>query len=109
MARIQVMACYCNQFFVKMGKIDIACDILLIQTFHAVLLAGLILFALTTMFSFITLPVEINASQRAFVWLSESGNTSYQNLEKAQDALRWPAYTYVVLLLDHLLFCDIIF
>lgn len=76
--------------------------ILLIQTFPAVLLAGIILFALTTIFSFITLPVEINASQRALAWLSNAGVTSYQNHDKAKDALKWAAYTYVVAALGSL-------
>ena len=76
--------------------------ILLIQTFPAVLLAGIVLFALTTLFSFITLPVEINASKRALAWLSASGITSYQNHDKAEDALRWAAYTYVVAALGSL-------
>ena len=76
--------------------------ILLIQTFPAILLAGIILFALTTIFSFITLPVEINASKRALAWLSNTGITSYQNHDKAQDALKWAAYTYVVAALGSL-------
>ena len=76
--------------------------ILLIQAFPAILLAGIILFALTTLFSFITLPVEINASQRALAWLSNAGITSYQNHDKAQDALKWAAYTYVVAALGSL-------
>jgi uncharacterized protein len=76
--------------------------ILLIQTFPAVLLAGIILFALTTIFSFITLPVEINASQRALAWLSNAGVTSYQNHDKAKDALKWAAYTYVAAALGSL-------
>ncbi len=70
--------------------------ILLINTFPALLLAGIILFAFTTVFSFITLPVEINASRRALAWLSNAGITSYQNHDKAEDALKWAAYTYVV-------------
>jgi Zn-dependent membrane protease YugP len=70
--------------------------ILLVQTFPAILLAGIILFAMTTVFSFITLPVEINASQRALAWLSNAGITSYENHDKAKDALKWAAYTYVV-------------
>jgi Zn-dependent membrane protease YugP len=70
--------------------------ILLVKTFPALLLAGIVLFALTTIFSFITLPVEINASQRALAWLSNAGITSYQNHDKAKDALKWAAYTYVV-------------
>jgi len=75
---------------------------LLIQTFPALLLAGIALFALTTFFSFITLPVEINASQRALAWLTNAGVTSYQNHDKAQDALKWAAYTYVVAALGSL-------
>jgi Zn-dependent membrane protease YugP len=70
--------------------------ILLVKTFPALLLVGIILFALTTVFSFITLPVEIDASRRALAWLSSAGITSYQNHDKAQDALKWAAYTYVV-------------
>jgi len=69
---------------------------LLINTFPALLLAGIVLFALTTLFSFITLPVEINASQRALALLSTSGITSSQNHGKAEDALKWAATTYVV-------------
>lgn len=76
--------------------------VLLIQTFPAILLAGIILFALTTIFSFITLPVEIDASRRALAWLSNAGITSYENHAKAQNALKWAAYTYVVAALGSL-------
>ena len=76
--------------------------ILLIRTFPALLLAGIILFAVTTFFSFVTLPVEINASQRALAWLSTAGITSSQNHDKAKDALKWAAYTYVVAALGSL-------
>jgi Zn-dependent membrane protease YugP len=76
--------------------------ILLVQTFPAVLLFGIILFAMTTIFSFITLPVEINASQRALAWLSNAGITSYQNQDMAKNALKWAAYTYVVAALGSL-------
>jgi len=62
--------------------------ILLIKVFPAILLAGIVLFALTTLFSFITLPVEIDASRRALAWLS--------------DALKWAAYTYVIAALGSL-------
>ena len=67
-----------------------------VQAFPAILLIGIVIFAMTTIFSFITLPVEINASQRALVWLSASGITTYENHDKAKDALKWAAYTYVV-------------
>jgi len=76
--------------------------ILLVQTMPSILLIGIILFGLTTLFSFITLPVEINASKRALVWLNTSGITNVQNHDKAEDALRWAAYTYVVAALGSL-------
>jgi len=76
--------------------------VLLIQSFPTLLLAGIILFAFTTLFSFITLPVEIDASRRALAWLSNAGITSYNNHDKAQDALKWAAYTYVVAALGSL-------
>lgn len=76
--------------------------IILVQTFPAILLAGIVLFAMTTIFSFITLPVEIDASRRALAWLSNAGITSYQNHDKAQDALKWAAYTYVIAALGSL-------
>ncbi|MEG1546074.1 MAG: zinc metallopeptidase, partial [Bacteroides sp.] len=50
--------------------------ILMVNSFPQLLLIGIILFATTTLFSFITLPVEINASKRALVWLSGSGITN---------------------------------
>jgi Zn-dependent membrane protease YugP len=76
--------------------------ILMVRTFPALLLFGIFLFALTTLFSFITLPVEINASNRALIWLRTSGITTAQTQEKAQDALRWAGYTYVVAALSSL-------
>ncbi|MBR1625936.1 MAG: zinc metallopeptidase [Bacteroidales bacterium] len=75
---------------------------LLIKVFPGLLFAGIILFALTTLFSFITLPVEINASQRALVWLNTHQITSPQSHPKAQRALRLAAYTYVVAALSSL-------
>ena len=66
------------------------------------LFAGIILFAMTTLFSFITLPVEIDASKRALVWLSASGITNSYNHRQAEDALRSAAYTYVVAALGSL-------
>lgn len=61
-----------------------------------VLLAGIGLFALTTMFAFITLPVEYNASKRALVWLNSTGITQGTENAHAKDALQWAARTYVV-------------
>ncbi len=68
----------------------------LINVFPQVLMAGIVLFALTTLFSFVTLPVEINASKRALVWLNTTGITDVSNHEQAEKALRAAAYTYVV-------------
>lgn len=76
--------------------------ILLLQTFPQLLLIGIVLFALTTLFSFITLPVEIDASQRAIAWLGGSRITDHTTLPMAQEALRWAAYTYVVAALSSL-------
>ena len=61
-----------------------------------VLLVGIILFAVTTLFSLITLPVEFDASARALKWLDNSGLTSGPEHDKAKDALKWAALTYVV-------------
>lgn len=70
--------------------------ILLIETFPQLLIAGVVLYALTTLFSFVTLPVEINASRRAIEWLDIAGITDRQTTPMAASALRSAAYTYVV-------------
>ena len=75
---------------------------LLLHSFPQLMLFGIMLFASTTLFSFITLPVEINASQRALAWLSNAGITNYGTHDKAEDALRSAAYTYVVAALGSL-------
>ena len=69
---------------------------LLINVFPQLMLIGIILFATTTLFAFVTLPVEINASQRAIAWLSNAGVTSRGTDAMAKSALRSAAYTYVV-------------
>ena len=63
---------------------------------QTVLLIGIILFAVSTLFSVITLPVEFDASARALKWLRSSGITSGTQQENAKDALKWAALTYVV-------------
>jgi len=75
---------------------------LMLKTFPQLLLIGIILFAFITLFSFITLPVEINASRRALVWLRSTGITNILTQSKAEDALRTAAYTYVVAALGSL-------
>ncbi|MCH5216289.1 MAG: zinc metallopeptidase [Muribaculaceae bacterium] len=70
--------------------------ILLVETVPHVLIFGIVLFAMTTLFSIITLPVEINASKRAVGWLNHSGIAVGQKNYFATDALKSAAYTYVV-------------
>ena len=76
--------------------------VIFINTFPGLLWVGIILFASTTLFSFITLPVEINASMRAISWLSNTGVTDSQTRPMAIDALKWAAYTYVIAALGSL-------
>ena len=70
--------------------------VLLVEVFPTLLWAGIALFALTTLFSFVTLPVETNASSRAVAWLESAGITDYATRPMATDALKWAAYTYVI-------------
>lgn len=76
--------------------------VLLINVFPGLLWIGIILFATTTLFSFVTLPVEINASSRAIGWLTQTGITDNQTRPMAIDALKWAAYTYVIAALGSL-------
>lgn len=69
---------------------------LLLQFTDKILWLGIILFAFTTLFSIITLPVEINASRRAVAWLRDSHITDATTTVMAADALKWAAYTYVI-------------
>ncbi len=70
--------------------------VILVNTFPMLLLGGIILFALTTLFSVITLPVEFDASNRALTWLNNKGILVQREQEGAKDALKWAAMTYVV-------------
>ena len=70
--------------------------IILLQVFPILLLCGIALFACTTVFSFVTLPVEFDASRRALAWLEKSGAIAPQHRAAAKDALKWAALTYVV-------------
>jgi Zn-dependent membrane protease YugP len=80
----------------------ILAGILMLQTFPQLLWIGIVMFALTTLFSFVTLPVEKNATNRALRWLSSAGITDVSNHSQAEDALRWAGYTYVVAALSSL-------
>lgn len=76
--------------------------IIMVQTMPSILFIGIILFAMTTLFSFITLPVEIDASRRATAWLQRAEITSNYDHPMAVSALRSAAYTYVVAALSSL-------
>lgn len=70
---------------------------------QTVLLIGVILFAMTTLFAFITLPVEYDASNRALAWLKSSGTlANSEEYSAAEDSLKWAARTYVVAALGSL-------
>ncbi|QFQ12562.1 zinc metallopeptidase [Pseudoprevotella muciniphila] len=75
---------------------------LLVEVFPALLLLGIILFAATTLFSFVTLPVEVDASRRATAWLESSATANATELPMAKEALHAAAYTYVAAALGSL-------
>lgn len=70
--------------------------VIMINVFPSLLWIGIGLFAMTALFSLVTLPVEINASQRAIAWLAGSGVVDDNTKPYAVDALKWAAYTYVI-------------
>lgn len=70
--------------------------ILLINTFPSLLLVGIVLFSMTTLFTIITLPVEYDASNRALAWLENKRIVTRDELAGSKDALKWAARTYVV-------------
>jgi Zn-dependent membrane protease YugP len=70
--------------------------IFMINAFPSLLLIGIVLFGLTTLFSVITLPVEFDASRRALAWLNQTNVTNQREYPQAKDALKWAALTYVV-------------
>ena len=70
--------------------------LILYQAFPSLLWIGIAMFGLSTLFSFVTLPVEINASSRAVQWLDGAGVVTYETKPMAEDALKWAAYTYVI-------------
>lgn len=80
----------------------ILAGIFTINTYPQIMLGGILLFAMTTLFSFVTLPVEIDASRRATQWLRQAGVVSNSTYPYAVDALKSAAYTYVVAALSSL-------
>ena len=76
--------------------------VIFINIFPNLIWIGIFLFATTTLFSFVTLPVEVNASSRAISWLTQTGITDSTTRPMAIDALKWAAYTYVIAALGSL-------
>jgi Zn-dependent membrane protease YugP len=76
--------------------------ILTLRVFPQLLLVGIVLFAMTTLFSFITLPVEFDASRRGLAWINKSGFLPGREYGMAKDGLWWAAMTYVVAALSSL-------
>lgn len=84
--------------FVLMGGIVI----MAMSGNKTILAIGVVLFAITTLFAFITLPVEYDASNRALQWLKSTGTVTSEEYEGAEDSLKWAARTYVVAALGSL-------
>lgn len=80
----------------------ILAGMVLIESFPELLWFGIALYAVTTLFAFVTLPVEVDASRRAVVWLEQAGITDRQTTPMASEALHSAAYTYVVAALSSL-------
>jgi len=89
-------------FSSKIVMIILVLGIVMVNTFPQLLLFGIILFSLTVIFSFITLPVEYDASRRAKKWLEEKGLVTPEEQKGVADALKWAARTYVVAALSSL-------
>ncbi len=84
------------QFSSRFVQWILIAGILLVNSFPQLLLAGVILFALTTIFSIVTLPVEFDASKRALAWIKQRNMASPEEYAMSKDALKWAALTYVV-------------
>jgi hypothetical protein len=84
------------QFSSQMVTWVLLIGIMMVEVFPGIMLAGIVLFAMTTLFSFVTLPVEVDASSRALAWLKQTTSADKQIMTAAQDALKAAAYTYVV-------------
>jgi len=84
------------QFSSNMIQWVLLAGIIMVNSFPGLLLGGIILFGITTIFSVITLPVEFDASKRALAWLNHTNVTTPEEYPKAKDALKWAALSYVV-------------
>lgn len=80
----------------RLSQFAIIGGILLVNSFPQLLLIGIFFFAFSVVFTFITLPVEYDASNRALAWLESKKMLTIQEYDGAKDALKWAARTYVV-------------
>ena len=80
----------------RIAQFAIMGGLFLVGTFPQLLLAGIIFFAVTVVFTFVTLPVEYDASNRALAWLEDKNMLTTTEHDGAEDALKWAARTYVV-------------
>ena len=80
----------------RIAQFAIMAGLFLVGTFPQLLLAGIIFFAVTVVFTFVTLPVEYDASNRALAWLEDKNMLTATEHDGAEDALKWAARTYVV-------------
>ena len=85
-----------------LSQIVIIVGILLINVFPPLFWLGIAMFAMVLVFSLVTLPVEVNASARALAWLKSSNSLNAQELDQAEEALKWAARTYIVAALSAL-------
>lgn len=85
-----------------LSQIVIIVGILLIKVFPPLFWLGIAMFAMVLVFSLVTLPVEVNASARALAWLKSSNSLNAQELDQAEEALKWAARTYIVAALSAL-------
>ncbi|QIX61501.1 zinc metallopeptidase [Hymenobacter sp. BT18] len=86
----------------KFMPLVLLAGVLLLRTTPIPLGVGIVLFSLTTLFAFVTLPVEFDASKRALAWIDKRGIVTTQEHAMAKDALWWAAMTYVVAALSSL-------
>ncbi len=91
------------QISAKLAQFILIAGIFTINMFPQLLLVGIVLFFATVLFSFVTLPVEYDASNRALAWLENKQIVNETEHEAAKDALKWAARTYVVAALSSLI------
>ncbi|MDZ7613092.1 MAG: zinc metallopeptidase [Flavobacteriaceae bacterium] len=86
----------------KLASFLLIAGIFTVNTFPSLLLIGILFFAATVIFTFVTLPVEYDASNRALAWLKDKNMLTQQEQGGAEDSLKWAARTYVVAVISSL-------